>query len=180
MKKLIILDRDGVINEHNPNYVRHLTEFHFINGSLEAIKKLLRFEVNICVVSNQAGVAKGVVKAEAVEEINNFMSVLFEDADRKRIKFFYCYHLASEYCTCRKPQPGNLLAALSCFEARANEAIFVGDNKTDFQAAVAARIDFCLVRTGLGSLFANELKSVVPVFDNLSNFVDEFIGGSSG
>ena len=132
MKKLILLDRDGVINEHRPTYVREFDEFQWIHGSNSAITQLAKAELFLDVVTNQAGVGKGVIDPYVIRTIENEILKSTGLMKKDIMKFYYCVHLPQDNCNCRKPKPGNLLAAMTFRNCTPQQTIFVGDNITDY------------------------------------------------
>src|SRR5947209_12480866 len=146
----IFLDRDGVINENQADYVKSWSEFRFLPGSLEAIAKLTQAGHRIVVCTNQAGVARGSLTVETVEEIHRQMVAEIAEAGGVIEKVYYCPHGKDENCPCRKPRPGMLLRARDELGLDMSDAVFIGDSITDVRAAIAAGIHAVLVLTGLG------------------------------
>jgi histidinol-phosphate phosphatase family protein len=146
----IFLDRDGVINENRPDYVKSWSEFRFLPGSLEAIAQLTRAGHRIVVCTNQAGVARGSLSAKTVDEIHRRMLTQVVDAGGRIEKIYYCPHSKDEHCVCRKPRPGMLLRARQELNLDLTNAVFVGDSITDIRAGLAAGVQAILVLTGLG------------------------------
>ena len=146
----IFLDRDGVINENRSDYVQSWNEFRFLPGSREAIAKLTRAGHRIIVCSNQAGVAKGCISPETVEDIHRHMLAEIQDVGGVIEKVYYCPHSKDANCNCRKPRPGMLLRASSELGLDMSDAVFIGDSITDIRAGQAAGIHTVLVLTGLG------------------------------
>lgn len=160
----IILDRDGVINELREPYVVSLEEFEFITGVTTAIKTILSFHVNVVIVSNQAGVAKGLVKVGQLKKISEQIN----RAINSEIEFFYCPHTDEQGCMCRKPKPGLLARVIHKYPG---PFLFVGDNVTDFQAADAIGISYAHVLTGHGQKYRCALPKNVPVYRSLVELV---------
>jgi len=137
--KVVFLDRDGVINEFpgNGNYVTRVKDFHFIDGSLEALRILTETGHILFVVSNQAGIAKGVYSREKLKQITNkMMKAVRKNGGRIR-KIFYCTHRSDHGCDCRKPEIGSVKQALRSLNKpihHAQQAFFVGDTKIDILA----------------------------------------------
>lgn len=146
----IFLDRDGVINENRPDYVKSWSEFRFLPGALEAIAKLSRAGHRIVVCTNQAGVARGCLSAKTVDEIHRRMLAQVVKAGGRIEKVYYCPHGKDERCLCRKPRPGMLLRARQELSLDLTNAVFVGDSITDIRAGLAAGVQTILVLTGLG------------------------------
>jgi D-glycero-D-manno-heptose 1,7-bisphosphate phosphatase len=136
--KIVFLDRDGVINEFpgNGNYVTKIKDFHFIPGSLEAIRLLTEKGYKIFVISNQAGVGKGVYSLDKLNRINAHMLKNVQGAGGKIRKSFYCTHRSDAGCDCRKPGIGLLKKALKSLNktiTHAQKAFFVGDTEGDIK-----------------------------------------------
>src|ERR1044071_5930844 len=108
--KVVFLDRDGVINEFpgNGNYVTKIKDFHFIPGSLEAIRSLTDSGFKIFIISNQAGVGKGVYSFDKLQRINAHMMKFVQKSGGQIRKSFYCTRRSDAGCDCRKPGIGLL------------------------------------------------------------------------
>src|SRR5436853_2749383 len=102
--KIVFLDRDGVINEFpgNGNYVTKLKDFHFIPGSLDALHILAQHRFSVFVVSNQAGVSKGIYSREKLNQITRKMLLGVRKKGGRIRKVFYCTHRSDAGCECRK------------------------------------------------------------------------------
>ena len=146
----IFLDRDGVINENRSDYVKRWSEFRFFSGSREAIAKLTQAGHRIVVCTNQAGVARGTISVEAVEDIHHSMIESICDFGGKIEKVYYCPHNRDGDCCCRKPRPGMLLQARDELDIDMRDAVFIGDSISDIRAGLAAGIHAVLVLSGLG------------------------------
>ncbi len=151
--KVVFLDRDGVINEFpgNGNYVTKIKEFHFIPGSLDAISKLTELGYHIFVVSNQAGVGKGLFSKDKLKSINTHMVRHVTKSGGKIKKSFYCTHRSDEGCDCRKPGIGSFKKAFSMLNQSihsAKRAFFVGDTSVDIKAGKNAGCKTIFVLSG--------------------------------
>jgi D-glycero-D-manno-heptose 1,7-bisphosphate phosphatase len=146
----IFLDRDGVINENRVDYVKSWSEFRFLPGSREAIAKLTQAGHQIVVCTNQAGVARGSISMETVDEIHRRMMASISEVGGKIEKVYCCPHGKDEDCACRKPRPGMLLLARDELGLDMQDAVFIGDSITDIRAGLAAGIHTVLVLSGLG------------------------------
>lgn len=173
---LIILDRDGVINEDSTNYVKSPEEWHPIPGSLEAVIELKKNGYLIAVATNQSGVARGlfseVILAKIHQKMTGLLKLMVPDFDFDVI--LSCVHDPDAGCECRKPKPGMLLeiAKVLNIEPQAANIWFVGDSYRDCQAAWAANCQSVVVRTGHGASTLQDLDShsssdSVMVFDDL-------------
>ncbi len=137
--KLVFLDRDGVINEFpgNGRYVTKVKEFHFISGSLEGLRILSENDFTIFVISNQAGVGKGVYSRKKLNHITRYMLRKVKNAGGRIKKIFYCTHPSNHGCDCRKPEIGSVRRALESMNKTirsAQKAFFVGDTQVDILA----------------------------------------------
>lgn len=151
--KVVFLDRDGVINEFpgNGKYVTKIKEFHFIPGSIEAIRKLTDQNYKIFIISNQAGVGKGLFSKAKLESINNHMLKYVTKAGGKIQRSFYCTHRSDAGCDCRKPQIGNLKRAFSLVKSSirsAKKTFFVGDTEADIRTGYNAGCRTIFVLSG--------------------------------
>ena len=151
--KVVFLDRDGVINEFpgNGNYVTKVKDFHFIPGVLDAIRELTEQEYKIFVISNQAGVGKGIYSKDKLMSINRYMLKNVRRAKGNITRTFYCTHRSDHGCDCRKPSIGNVRRALGLLNKsiyHARNAFFVGDTGVDIEAGHNAGCKTILVLSG--------------------------------
>jgi len=149
--RTVFLDRDGVINKNSENdYVKTWDEFRFIPKAKEAIRALTDAHWDTIIISNQAGVGKGVMSAQAVEEINTRMIDEIERGGGEVKAVYYCPHRQDEGCECRKPKPGMLLRAACEHLIEVSESYLIGDKITDIQAGAQVGCTTILVKTGCG------------------------------
>ena len=177
-KKLVILDRDGVINKVRDEYVSSIEHFKFETNAVSALKKLISKRYSVCVCSNQQGVAKKIIDIKLLHSLENIVNKALKSDEtdtNSKIKFLYCTHLAVENCLCRKPKAGLLEQALELENIKVADAIFVGDNITDYYAAQNIKMDFALVLTGHGLKFRSLLCGKVPIYSDLNEFVNHYI-----
>lgn len=168
---LVILDRDGVINHDSPQYVRTLQAWQPIDGSIEAIAHLSRAGYPIAVATNQAGVPKGFIPAQELDAMHARLRELVQAAGGTPPKIYDCRHHPDEGCSCRKPQPGMLLAACEAHGVSPSAAVFVGDSWSDMLAAMAAGCQPILVLTGNGRLTTErpDWRADIPCIDSLAD-----------
>lgn len=176
---LIILDRDGVINEDSDEYIKSPDEWIAIPGSLAAIAKLNHAGHTVAVASNQSGIARGYFTQNDLEAMHEKMrhelAILGGHVD----EIFYCPHHPDGKCDCRKPKPGLLQQIAHKFNVNLKDAIFIGDTISDLECAKNAGCRFMLVKTGKGlrTLAKNPELKEVPVFENLNEAVEFILNG---
>ena len=172
MTRLILLDRDGVINFDSPEYIKRPSEWIPLPGSLHAIADLCSAGYLVGICSNQAGVAHGKLSDSDLDAIHQKMCAAIADAGAQLSCAHYCRHHPDAHCHCRKPKPGMLEAAMRELSVQADQTVFVGDSLRDVQAALAARCQPVLVRTGNGRDSEAQAMALTPlgVFDDLSHF----------
>lgn len=146
----LFIDRDGVINCRRPeDYVLNWSQFIFIPGIREALKQLSTLGLPMIVISNQAGVGKGLLKPDALEEITFELRRTLLTEGISIAAAYFCPHRRDENCVCRKPKPGLLYKAADDFNVDISRSIFIGDSDTDVQAARAVGCQPVLFGSGL-------------------------------
>lgn len=175
--KVIILDRDGVINEDSDEYIKSADEWLPIAGSIEAISRLKKAGYTVAVASNQSGLARGLFDENALQAMHKKMLDLLQQRGSSVDSIVYCPHSPNDNCQCRKPKPGMLLNIAREFNVKPSETLFVGDNYSDIQAARLSGSKPVLVKTGKGMRVLDKHGPIegVPVYDNLAHFVREFL-----
>ena len=153
-RKFIILDRDGVINKKAPKstYVTKWLEWEWIKGSKEAIVKLKKAGFKIIIVTNQAGIARGIMTSADLELIHTKMILELKEFGGGIDKIYYCPHSWNDNCECRKPKPGMLFEAQREFHLNLNNTWFVGDDERDELAGKAAGMKTFLINGDNGLL----------------------------
>jgi histidinol-phosphate phosphatase family protein len=156
----VILDRDGVLNRKPPRaqYVRSWKEFEWLPGAKEALQRLKSAGFRVVVVSNQAGIARGVMTEANLLEIHRRMVREAVQAGGRIDVIYYCPHNWDEGCDCRKPRPGMLFQAQRDLNLDLSRTPFVGDDERDAQAADAA---------GCPSVLVSEQKTLLEVVGQL-------------
>lgn len=149
--KLVILDRDGVINYDSPSYIKSPDEWRPIPGSLEAIAKLTQAGYQVVVATNQSGVGRGLFDMATLNAIHDKMHRAVSQAGGRIDAVFYCPHAQEANCSCRKPKSGLLEEIGRRFNASLKGVPCVGDALRDLQAAVAVGAQPILVLTGKGA-----------------------------
>jgi D-glycero-D-manno-heptose 1,7-bisphosphate phosphatase len=173
---LVILDRDGVINEESHEYIKSPEEWHPIPGSLAAIAKLKNAGCQVVVATNQSGIARGLYSEEALSLIHQKMTNSLKNLGVELDGIFYCPHHPNDQCPCRKPEPGLFYTIADQLQADLNQAIMIGDSKRDIEAALKVGADPILVLTGNGLKTLREMGSEVPAhYTNLAIAVDAIL-----
>jgi D-glycero-D-manno-heptose 1,7-bisphosphate phosphatase len=148
--KLVILDRDGVINYDSPTYIRSPEDWKPIPGSLEAIALLTQAGYQVAVATNQAGVGRGLFEMATLNAIHDKMHRAVGQAGGRIDAVFYCPHAEEANCGCRKPKPGLFEEIGQRYSVSLKDVPSIGDALRDLQAAAAVGAQPILVLTGKG------------------------------
>jgi D-glycero-D-manno-heptose 1,7-bisphosphate phosphatase len=175
--KLVILDRDGVINDESDDYIRSEDDWVPIEGSIEAIARLCQADYRVVVVTNQSGIARGLLTIEDLHAIHQRMRKEVSAGGGRIDAIFICPHKSDDDCECRKPRPGMLNSIMERLETGLTGVPLIGDSLRDVQSAMVVGARPILVRTGHGerTLEQNPHLDNVEVFDDLAGFVDELL-----
>ncbi|WP_079433328.1 D-glycero-beta-D-manno-heptose 1,7-bisphosphate 7-phosphatase [Zoogloea sp. LCSB751] len=149
--KLIVLDRDGVINFDSDQFIKSPEEWKPIPGSLEAIARLNEAGWRVVVASNQSGVGRGLFDMDTLNAINEKMTKALAQVGGRLDGIFFCPHPADSTCECRKPKPGMFIQIAERFNVDLAGMPVVGDSLRDLQAGVAVGCKPYLVLTGKGA-----------------------------
>ena len=175
--KLIVLDRDGVINQDSDDYIKTVDEWIPLEGSMKAMAKLTKAGYQIAIATNQSGVARGYFTIDTLNDMHKKMNKLATDAGAKINYIAYCPHVSNDHCDCRKPLPGLIHQIEKALNVSAKDCYMVGDSLRDLQAGQAAGLKPALVLTGKGqrTLDKGEGLKDVPIFKDLKTFVHELL-----
>ena len=172
--KLIILDRDGVINHDRDDFVKNTDEWQPITGSIDAIASLVQMGYTIVVATNQSGIARGLFDMDALNDMHAKMHKLVQQAGGEISGIWFCPHSNEHQCDCRKPKSGMILDILQRFNAEANKVFVVGDSLRDLLAGIGADCVPVLVKTGKGEKTLTKDKDKLPentlIFNDLFAF----------
>jgi D-glycero-D-manno-heptose 1,7-bisphosphate phosphatase len=146
--KAIFLDRDGVINADRADYVKSVDELIIFDYAGKAIEKFNELGYLVFVISNQQGVAKGLISIESLQEMQKEIEKHVEQAQGKITEFKYCLHMAADNCNCRKPKPGMILEIAEKYNINLSKSFFIGDTPKDITAGKTTGCKTILVLTG--------------------------------
>lgn len=178
--RLVILDRDGVINRDSPEFVKSADEWLPLPGSIEAIAALSKAGFAVAVASNQSGLARGLVTEDALREMHCKLLDLVAAKGGQVDLIVHCPHGPDTGCDCRKPKPGLMRQVGAHFDIDITGAPMVGDSLRDLQAAAAAGCRPVLVRTGNGAKTEAALPAElagVEVYDDLAAAAATLLAG---
>ena len=172
--KYLFIDRDGVINRDpggwtKTNYVTNWKDFHFIPGTLEALKILKDKGIKVVVASNQGGVNKGLYTKDELDKVTSHMLKEIKKSGGAIEEVFYCIHKDEDNCECRKPKPGMLEMASKKYGVDPKMTYFVGDDKKDILAGKKIGCKTVLVLSGKSSREMADTWEDKPdhIFENL-------------
>jgi D-glycero-D-manno-heptose 1,7-bisphosphate phosphatase len=158
LQKVVFLDRDGVINREGSGYVTSWSEFEFLPGSIEAVKRLTDSGFTNIIITNQSIVNRGMVARATLDAIHAKMKQIVEMGGGRIKDIFFCPHRPEEGCACRKPKPGMILNAQKNYDIDLSTAVMVGDRSKDIECAKnAGCAHTVLVKTGNGFYAEREL-----------------------
>ena len=174
--KLLILDRDGVINFDSDAYIKSVEEWIPLPGSIEAIAQLSKAGWTVAVATNQSGIARGYYDVATLEAMHERLRSLVAGQGGELGLVVYCPHGPDEGCACRKPKPGMLQTIAAHYGTDLAECWFVGDSLGDLQAAQAVDAQPVLVKTGKGlQTLAKDLPVNTLIFDDLAAIAADLI-----
>jgi len=177
-RRYVLLDRDGVINHDSDAFIKSPDEWLPIEGSLEAIALLNAQGYQVIVVTNQSGVARGLLDEPMLEKIHAKMQQLVSEKGGHIAAIYFCPHSADSDCACRKPKAGLLKAFAADFQADLTTIAVIGDSLRDLQAADAVGAKPILVKTGKGQqTLMNNPQLNIPVFENLYDAAKHLASG---
>lgn len=175
--KLVILDRDGVINVDSERFIKSPDEWKPIPGSLEAIARLNGAGYHVAVATNQSGIERGLLDMSTLNAIHAKMLKAVQQAGGHIDVIYYCPHSGDAGCRCRKPEPGMLIDIGQRLNVDLAEVVCIGDSQRDLEAAARVGGIPYLVLTGKGAKTkaAGNLPSGTLVFDDLGAAVDALL-----
>jgi D-glycero-D-manno-heptose 1,7-bisphosphate phosphatase len=185
MIKLIILDRDGVINQDSDAYVKTADEWIPIPGSIDAVVRLCRAGYTVVIATNQSGLGRGLFDTHALDAMHSKLAGLLLPFNVGVAGIFYCPHNPEDHCGCRKPGSGLLDQIAKKWTTSLAGVPLVGDSLRDLQAGLTHQCMPILVRTGKGAETEKTLcqqEEVIlqqaNIFDDLAQAADYLCAGS--
>ncbi|AYC30868.1 D-glycero-beta-D-manno-heptose 1,7-bisphosphate 7-phosphatase [Pseudomonas cavernae] len=176
MNKLLILDRDGVINQDSDAYIKSLAEWIPVPGAIAAIARLSRAGWTVAVATNQSGLARGYYDLATLEAMHAHLRQLVAEQGGEVGLIVHCPHGPDDGCDCRKPHPGMLKQIAEHYAADLAGVWFVGDSSGDLEAALAVDCQPILVKTGKGErTLAQGLPAGTLLFDDLAAVADHLL-----
>ena len=175
--KLVILDRDGVINYDSEHFIKSVAEWKALPGSPEAIAKLTQTGYRVVVATNQSGIGRGLFDMDTLNAINEKMTKSLAQAGGRLDAIFFCPHGADSTCDCRKPKPGMFRRIAERFNVDMRGVPVVGDSLRDLQAAATSGCQPFLVLTGKGEKTrdAGHLPPGTLIFSDLAAVADYLV-----
>ena len=173
--KLIILDRDGVINEDSDDYIKSPDEWIPIAGSLEAIGALSQNGFKVIIITNQSGIGRKIFSIEMLNAIHKKMNINIAQYGGVIDGIFFCPCAPEENCNCRKPKSGLYNEVSDRLQISLENVFCVGDKITDIQAAQNAGARPILVKTGKENDDSGNIPKNIPIYDDLLSFVNKVI-----
>lgn len=174
--KLIVLDRDGVINHDSDAYIKTVDEWQPLPGAIAAIARLHQAGWTVAVATNQSGLARGYYDEAELHAMHDKMRALLAEQQADIGLIAFCPHGPNDGCDCRKPNTGLLLQIAEHYDSSLEGVWFVGDSLRDLQAAVAVGAQPVLVKTGKGADTARkDLPAGTLVFDDLAAVADALL-----
>ncbi|SDV48099.1 D-glycero-beta-D-manno-heptose 1,7-bisphosphate 7-phosphatase [Chitinasiproducens palmae] len=177
LKKVVVLDRDGVINHDSDAFIKTPDEWLAIPGSLEAIARLNQAGYRVVVATNQSGIGRGLFDVSMLNQIHAKMHREAAAVGARIDAVFFCPHVSADDCTCRKPRAGMLEDIIARYQLGDAPVALVGDALRDLQAAACVNFTPWLVLTGKGrkTLTAGGLPERTRVVDDLRAFSLDFL-----
>ena len=150
LPRLVLLDRDGVLNHERDDYIKSPDELVLLPGAVAAVARLNRAGLKVAVVTNQSVVGRGIITPARLDEIHASLAAQLAAGGAAFDALFFAPDTPDRATERRKPGPGMLLEAMTRFGVEPADAVMIGDQATDAEAARRAGVDFILVRTGQG------------------------------
>ena len=135
LKKVVFLDRDGVINRDSPDYIKSWSEFEFLPGSISAIKQLTTHGFSSLIITNQSAIGRNMISLADLQQMHTLMKSAISSGGGEITDIFFCPHTPDVGCDCRKPKPGLIYQAQVRFDIDISKTVMVGDSAKDIECA---------------------------------------------
>lgn len=146
MRKVVFLDRDGVINKERGDYTYKVADFSINDGVIKFLQYAQENSYEFIIITNQGGISKKIYNHNDVNHVHDFMLTKFQQAGIEILNIYYCpHHSEIENCICRKPKTLMLEKAIARFNIDIKNSILIGDNKRDIMAAETVGIKAYLI-----------------------------------
>lgn len=159
MKKAVLLDRDGIINQKKEDYVKSVEEFIILKDVPNAIKLLNENDFLVIIVTNQSAINRGYLTHQRLKSIHNFMKIELKKFGCHIDAIYYCPHSPDENCLCRKPNDGLIKKAVKDFSIDISSSWLIGDSDSDIEAAKKVGLRSIMMKTN--SSFLNTVKKII-------------------
>ena len=161
MTKAIFLDRDGVINQERKDYVKKLDEFRILDKTSDAINIIKNRGFLVIIITNQSAISRKLLSVETLNKIHEKLQSYLEKYGTSFDGVYFCPHMPSENCECRKPKPGLIVQAVTDFQIDLSQSYMIGNSETDVQAATNAGCKGILLKEN-----QTLLETVVDLFES--------------
>jgi D-glycero-D-manno-heptose 1,7-bisphosphate phosphatase len=178
--KLVILDRDGVLNKNQEHHVTRVEDFTWIRGARPACRRISGARLALALVTNQAAVGRGLLSETTLAEIHDRLTKDLAACGVSGPLILHCPHVPEAGCDCRKPRPGLVRAALRHFRVEPGQAVLIGDHESDLFAAAAAGCWSLHVRSGRGKPPDRPPRRYLGSVRDLSAAADWLTGAGGG
>lgn len=174
--RLVVLDRDGVINADSPQHIKSADEWRALPGSIEAIARLWHSGWTVTIATNQSGIGRGLFTVADLHKIHAKLARELSVHGAEIAGVFFCPHAPDDDCECRKPRTGLLRSIASRFNVALDGVPVIGDSERDLQAAADVGARPMLVRTGNGEQYVEQFRDRgVEVYDSLAEAANVLI-----
>jgi D-glycero-D-manno-heptose 1,7-bisphosphate phosphatase len=158
----IFLDRDGTINSDHNGYISSLQNYNLFDFTIPALKKLSELGNKLCIITNQSGISRGLIKEENLNFIHDFIIKLFRQHEIALLKIYTCFDHPDYATNRRKPGPGMFLEAKRDYGFDLKKCLMIGDSYSDMKAGLLLNMDTMLVLTGHGQKTLGTLGKKEP------------------
>lgn len=179
--RLLLLDRDGIINQESDEFIKTPQEWTPIPGSLQAIARATQKGYRIVIVSNQSGLARGLFDIDQLNQIHSLMHRETARVGGRIDAVFFCPHGPDEECSCRKPGSGLLETIALRLNTDLREAVLIGDRLSDMKAALAVEARPILVESSCKLIGQREIEPgvLITVCGSLAIAIDTVLDATT-